>query len=370
MKITPLEIRQHTFEKAMRGYNRDEVHAFLLSLSQEWEKMIEESKSVKLELDHSQKDVEKLREVESSLFKTLKTAEETGVNMVEQAKKETELMLKEAHMNSEALINDAKTQARNIIEEAEDKSKNTLLGMRDELQKLESEYRSLVNHKENLLVDMRNLANSLLEKTDRITKTTSNGEFKDHQQSAIEEINAVEEEVEKNPETTLHSSPVPTVKKKVFELNEQKKIPTIRRGREVVLHEKKDDNVDLGQKYNEERTVDKERERNQAQEQNVIDSNDNKNSMNRLQTINQPAPHVLHTNTPILDREKKQKPLKITDKIPDTSGLFTLKDNNNDVNRPKGNNKGLDDLNIKEIRGTGSSSNVHGQISFFDKLED
>ena len=367
MKITPLEIRQHTFEKAMRGYNRDEVHAFLLSLSQEWEKMNEESKNLKLELERSQKDVEKLREVESSLFKTLKTAEETGVNMVEQAKKETELMLKEAHMNSEALINDAKTQARNIIEEAEDKSKNTLLGMRDELQKLESEYRSLLNHKENLLVDMRNLANSLLEKTDRITKTTNNTDFNLHQESAINKITALEEEVEKKPEET------PTIKKKVFELKDKKTIPTIRRGREIVLHEKSEDNDDSVEEYQINLTVSKEKERNQAEEQNVIESNDNKNSMNTLQTSNQSTPHVLHSNTPILDRERKQKPLKITDKVPDVSSFMKVKDSksiNDKLDSPIVNNKNVDDLTIKERGSTGSSKNVHGQISFFDKLED
>ena len=35
MKITPLEIRQKAFEKNFRGYNQDEVNAFLQTLSQE-----------------------------------------------------------------------------------------------------------------------------------------------------------------------------------------------------------------------------------------------------------------------------------------------------------------------------------------------
>ena len=36
MNITPLEIRQKEFEKGFRGYDNDEVSAFLNSLSIEW----------------------------------------------------------------------------------------------------------------------------------------------------------------------------------------------------------------------------------------------------------------------------------------------------------------------------------------------
>ena len=47
MKITPLEIRQKTFERTLRGYDKDEVNAFLLSLSQEWERNSDEIKELK-----------------------------------------------------------------------------------------------------------------------------------------------------------------------------------------------------------------------------------------------------------------------------------------------------------------------------------
>lgn len=85
MKVTPLEIRQKGFEKKLRGYDKDEVNAFLLSLSQEWERVLDESKELKIKLETSEREVQKLREVENSLFKTLKTAEDTGANVVEQA---------------------------------------------------------------------------------------------------------------------------------------------------------------------------------------------------------------------------------------------------------------------------------------------
>src|SRR5258708_13719034 len=126
MKITPLEIRQKTFERTLRGYDKDEVNAFLLSLSQEWERMNDETKELKLKLEASEREVAKLREVETSLFKTLKTAEDTGANVVDQARKAAELHLREAQISAEALVNKAKVKAKNAIEEAEVMSKQLL----------------------------------------------------------------------------------------------------------------------------------------------------------------------------------------------------------------------------------------------------
>ncbi|HEY5823450.1 MAG TPA: DivIVA domain-containing protein, partial [Cyclobacteriaceae bacterium] len=48
MKVTPLEIRQKTFERTLRGYDKDEVNAFLTSLSQEWERMQDEMKELRV----------------------------------------------------------------------------------------------------------------------------------------------------------------------------------------------------------------------------------------------------------------------------------------------------------------------------------
>ena len=94
MKITPLEIRQKAFEKVFRGYDKDEVNAFLQILSTEWEKSLDEKKELTIKLESLEKEITKLREVENSLYKTLKTAEDTGANMIQQANKAAELQLK------------------------------------------------------------------------------------------------------------------------------------------------------------------------------------------------------------------------------------------------------------------------------------
>src|SRR6187397_2909696 len=103
MRITPLDIRQKTFEKNFRGYEKDEVNAFLLTLSQEWERFMDENKELRIKLEATEREVSKLREVETSLFKTLKTAEDTGANVIDQAKRAAELHLRESQLKADAL---------------------------------------------------------------------------------------------------------------------------------------------------------------------------------------------------------------------------------------------------------------------------
>src|SRR6187402_2835014 len=98
MKITPLEIRQKSFERTLRGYDKDEVNAFLLSLSQEWERIQDEVKELKMKFEHAEREVVKHREVENTLYRTLKTAEDTGASVVEQANKSAALLLGESQL--------------------------------------------------------------------------------------------------------------------------------------------------------------------------------------------------------------------------------------------------------------------------------
>lgn len=167
MKITPLEIRQRSFEKVLRGYDKDEVNAFLLTLSQEWERVLDETKEMKMKLDATEREVTKLREVESSLFRTLKTAEDTGASVIEQANKTAELILRENQLNADALLSEAKTKAKNSIEEAEMISRQMLDEMEDRLKALGQHYKTLELHRDNLLADLKRMASETLERAER-----------------------------------------------------------------------------------------------------------------------------------------------------------------------------------------------------------
>ena len=180
MKITPLEIRQKTFEKGFRGYEKEEVAAYLQSLSQEWEKLQDENKELQQKVTTLENEVKKLREVESSLYKTLKTAEDTGATMIDQANKMAEIHMKETEVKAEAILNDAKNKARDTIEEAEMIAKQTIEEMDDQLKSLMHNFKTLENFREDLISDIKGLSQDALERVERLRKQSAKINIEEH----------------------------------------------------------------------------------------------------------------------------------------------------------------------------------------------
>jgi cell division initiation protein len=168
MKITPLEIRQKTFEKNFRGYDKDEVHAFLLTLSQEWERVLDEVRELRLKLESAEKEVARMREVENSLFKTLKTAEDTGTSLIEQSRQQAELLMREARLKADTLLSEARAQARSITDAAELRSRQLLAELDVRLKALAENYKKMQSLRENLLMELRHTAQETMERAERL----------------------------------------------------------------------------------------------------------------------------------------------------------------------------------------------------------
>lgn len=221
MKITPLEIRQKSFEKNFRGYDKDEVNAFLLTLSQEWERILEEQKELRMKLDATEKEVEKLREVENSLFKTLKTAEDTGANLIDQANKAADLQIQEAKMKASGIINEAKIKAKSVTENAENRARAIISAMEDEVKSLKQKHKTAENDLEDLLYELRNVANEALQKVERIDAQRSGRMNKkveeaeeladelDHFNAVIESIKAEDMATKEEPVSEAKEESVP-----------------------------------------------------------------------------------------------------------------------------------------------------------------
>lgn len=180
MNITPLEIRQKEFEKAFRGYDKDEVSAFLSSMSQEWERVMDMQKELKIKLESAEKEVDKLRQVENSLYKTLKTAEDTGANVISQANKSAELHLKESQIKADTLIQDANHKAATIVESASQKAQAIMSDMEEELKELAEGLKALETHKENIAEELRNLSAGLNERVKRIEDKVKHVDVETH----------------------------------------------------------------------------------------------------------------------------------------------------------------------------------------------
>lgn len=175
MKITPIEIRQHTFQRVLRGYDVEEVGAFLSSLSNEWERVLNENKMLKMQLEIAEKDLNKLREVELTMFRMLKTAEDTSAQMTEQAKVAAEQYIEDARQKGEDLVNDARKKANMLVVDAENQSKYVREEILGEFKSHERDFKAMEKYRDNLIVQLKTLANNTVDSIERFEKKFSQG---------------------------------------------------------------------------------------------------------------------------------------------------------------------------------------------------
>ena len=170
MKITPTGIRQHTFEKGLRGYKVEEVDAFLSSLSEEWERLTSDYKMIRMQLELAEKELSKLKEVEMTLFRTLKTAEDTSTQITDQASKAGEKYIGEARQKADELLADARKRSVLMVQDAENQSRYLKDNILNDLKSLEHDFKALENYKENLAVQIRTLAGNAVDSVERFEK--------------------------------------------------------------------------------------------------------------------------------------------------------------------------------------------------------
>src|SRR6188508_2847803 len=196
MKITPIEIRQKDFNKVFRGYDKEEVDAFLKSLSQEWEKLMDENRDVKNRLDQADREVTRLREVESSLFKTIKNAEDTGASLIDHAQRQSDLHMREAQMNAEAIMSEARTRARKTVEEGEVEARTLVAKLIAEVTTLQKEYAEIEFKKQHAIQEIQALGEGLLDRVQREKARPSRAETEQRIEKVIEAAKAINTNVE------------------------------------------------------------------------------------------------------------------------------------------------------------------------------
>jgi cell division initiation protein len=177
MKITPAAIRQHQFEKGFRGYEKEAVDAYLTALSQEWEQVLEENRSLKEKIERTEADYNKLKSLENTLYKTLQMAETTSQEMTSKAEEEASRRRQEVQQESDELLSSSRKQASMLLLDAETKSRYLIDEAMDELKTLERDYKAIEKYKDQLIAQIREYANDALEKVQRFEEKASQQGF-------------------------------------------------------------------------------------------------------------------------------------------------------------------------------------------------
>src|SRR3990167_8569652 len=107
MRITPLDIQQKQFPVKFRGFDVEEVYAFLEVVMEEMEDILRENVSLKEQVHRAEAQITGYRDMESTLRETLMTAQQMVEDYKTNARRGAELLIKEAEMKSDSLMNAA-----------------------------------------------------------------------------------------------------------------------------------------------------------------------------------------------------------------------------------------------------------------------
>lgn len=125
MKITPMDINNKEFKKALRGYNSEEVDEFLDEVVDNYEELFKENSILKERISALNDKVDHYSKIENTIQNTLLLAQNTAEQAKATAQKEADIIVKNANETAQRIL---------------DKAHNDVLQINDEYDRVKQEF--------------------------------------------------------------------------------------------------------------------------------------------------------------------------------------------------------------------------------------
>ena len=114
------------FSTSFSGYKKEEVNKFIDDVIKEVENMINNMKSKDLEIEKLKTELEHYKNLESTFNRALLLAEDSGQQIRNTARNESQHIIEDARRNADRIINNALVQADNTKRDAERLKRNII----------------------------------------------------------------------------------------------------------------------------------------------------------------------------------------------------------------------------------------------------
>ena len=169
MRLTPIEIKNQEFKKAMRGYDTVEVDTFIELVADKYQELLEENKKFAKHNLVLETELTNFKDVEKTLKQTLKNVQENSLISKENSAKEASLIKKEAELASAQMLENTRLKVHKMREE--------LVGLQNQKHSLISRLRHLLSSQIELL-DVLEIDDVDLNKLKKRTKPIVSNEAK------------------------------------------------------------------------------------------------------------------------------------------------------------------------------------------------
>ncbi|MBQ6582346.1 MAG: DivIVA domain-containing protein [Mogibacterium sp.] len=115
--IMPIDIDKKEFTRDKRGYNSREVDEFLDLIIVDYEKVLNDNRSMAHKIKFLEKQLEEAQKSDTAMLDTLETAKRLMADISASAERRAELMIRDAELEAETMILDAKATVRKLNDE-------------------------------------------------------------------------------------------------------------------------------------------------------------------------------------------------------------------------------------------------------------
>jgi cell division initiation protein len=117
MRMTPLDVQSHQFAHRLRGYDPDEVNAFLRIVSEDYEGLVHETDRQNDRIRRLETRLEELSAQERLLKETLLSAQAMTEELRRTAEREAELRLAEVEVRAEKILDASHRRAARLAQD-------------------------------------------------------------------------------------------------------------------------------------------------------------------------------------------------------------------------------------------------------------
>lgn len=208
-----MRIPEVSFSKSFRGYDVQEVSDYVQSVALFEEEMNRQQAILTEKVQALEQEVNRLREVESSLFRAMKLAEEAQQNWQEKVEKEASKVLEGAKKQADALLASAEKDAQKAKLLVENERKQLIGQVEQEVKEQTRELKRLESIQSEIAGQLANFARQTLSSVEAWSKPE---EVKpEPSKPVVKKASPVKKSVSKAKPATTPAKPVkkPAVKK-------------------------------------------------------------------------------------------------------------------------------------------------------------
>ena len=113
----PIDIDKKEFSRDKKGYNSREVDEFLDLVVVDYEKVLNDNRSMAHKIKSLEKQLEEAQKSDTAMVETLETAKKLMADISASAERRAELMMRDAELEAENMMLEAKSAVRKLNEE-------------------------------------------------------------------------------------------------------------------------------------------------------------------------------------------------------------------------------------------------------------